>query len=96
VSGRTVDDALERAIEDAVSRMTPDQQEHFKQICGMLLAAYIDEGMHALVLLGQHEELAQVMAVNCTDIVAARLVGGAAERIDTLIMQDAPERSMFH
>lgn len=105
MAGSAVDFALEEAIVAALEQLDDEQQEHFKTLCGALLSAYIDDSMHALLLLAKEHppstgrdnvEVVQIMAVNATDIHAAQIVGGAVEKIGTFVMADAPPRNLFN
>lgn len=102
-ANREIDESLEQAIEEALLKMDEEQRDHFKLVCGTLLAAYIDDDMHCLVILGKTDDededkvgVAQIMAINTTEMHASQMVTGALNRVSALVMNDAPDRGMFH
>jgi hypothetical protein len=94
--------ALDFAIEEALRKMSADEREHFKMLCGALLACYTSSSLHSLVLIGRDEydssgmELAQIISVNSSDIQAAQLMAAAQTQISTLVMAEAPPREKFN
>lgn len=96
-------DPLDLAIQKALNELDDERREHFKAATAALLAAYVNENVHALIVLGESTELApevteiaRIIAINTTDIVAAQLANGSVEYLGETVMEDAPPREMFN
>lgn len=97
----TTNTSLDVAIENILKQMTEDQRDHFKVIMAALLPCYIHDSQHAVVLVGTSDvqgltALNHILNINSTDINASQLLDGANEHMSAMVMQDAPDRNMYH
>lgn len=108
---RVMREALDTAIADALAQMDEDQQEQFKAVCAAVLAAYVHDDVHCLVIIGRSQgstvapfgtpvaipglDVTHISSINASDIQAAQIIAGAANQVSAIVMADAPPRELF-
>lgn len=90
-------------IEQTVAAMSEEDRAHWEAVQCALLSCYVDNTYHGVIIVcsddpetPEHIELAQMMSINATDIVSAKIVAHGATQVTSLLMADAPPREMFN
>jgi len=91
------EDEKGRRFQEAVAKLDPEQQEHFKTVVLAMLDCYTDEKVHGMLLIRSEDAgMTSIYAINSNDMDAAQILLAAQSHVDSVVMADAPPREMFN
>lgn len=84
-------------VEAALQQMTFEQRDHLRMIIASLIQCYLHKDTPGLVLLGEPtNSVAQVIAVNATDMQAANLLQSVDGYLNFRLLDEAPPKGMMN
>jgi hypothetical protein len=91
------EDEKGQRFQQAVAKLDPEQQEHFKTVVLAMLDCYTNDKMHGMLIVRSEDEaLTSIFAINSNEMDAAQLLASAQTHVDSVVMADAPPREMFN
>ena len=89
--------ANEKDMERALELMSPEQREHLRIVISQIVQCYIKDDTHGLLIIGEDGVIPlKIMAMNTSDIEAAKLMASANDYINFIVMEDAPPKEQFN
>jgi hypothetical protein len=87
----------QKELEQRVSKMSDDEQAHFKLLIHKLVMCYGDGNAQGVVIIGHAEDaFAGVVTLNCNEMEASQLMLAANDFFGFLNLVDAPPKEKFN
>jgi len=77
--------------------LSQEQRDHLRLLVKKLVSAYIENDLHAIVVVGREDEhKAELFTVNCNEMEAANLLVKLNDFFNTMNTLDAPPKEMMN
>ena len=82
---------------EKVESLDPMQRHHMRLLVEKLMACYLSEDQHAVIVIGSDtEEKSTLLTVNCDEMEAAVVISRLQEMFMELNTADAPPKGMLN
>jgi len=80
----------------SLDTLTQEQRDHLRILIKKLVSVYLEDDLHAVVVVGRDEEKAELFTVNCNEMEAANMLHKLNDFFTVMNTLDAPPKEMMN
>ena len=84
------------AFAKRIDSMDTEDRDHFKNVIDSLSYVYVKDGMKALIIIEDANNMVETMTINCGDMEAYEIAQSTTQFFEFVNTKDAPPKEHFN